>query len=417
MKTILFIGYRGKSRAIQAAKDLGYQVVLLKQNQNNLPINGVDFVYQADFYNAKDLQETIRKIRDLHSPVQVITNYEEQVVIRSIAAEICEVPGSSVKSALATRHKIVQRKKLAGLNSNLDFRVISTFEEAQQAFEELGRDVFLKFATGFKSKFVFHIKLEEELKKAWQNINAQISKLPKHLLADYQGFEFNSEYPDPQKFFLMEKRAKGQQIALASIIGEDLVHHFPSALDLYPASCYGIDDAFVAIRILPSQLPADKIAELKKIADEIYKRLELKNCASHSEFCHDEDGFKLIESSSRMGGYRDEMYELAYQLNIHGDFIKLITGEKPNESDENHHYVAMCEFYPNREMELVQDKFTKLDFENILDFKINYQFGEICGPARDGFKPLFLYKVLGKDYQSVKETAEKTLSELRRKFD
>lgn len=350
---VVFVGFRHKTDSVLAAKEAGYKTVLLTHKASERAKALFDEIIMLDLKDADSILEVIPDLKARYRVRGVLTNYEHYVVLRSYIAEHLGVPTSSVYAASCTRNKALQRHALEFLPENIPARRVSSFEQAKQAFLDLGGDCFVKSISGVKSKLIFHVTSEEELRVA---VDAMMegSKVPDEDLYDaYEFMKFHFQYPNPNEVFLVEKTVKGRLVSIDSIVGSRKIWHSPSLVDHVKASELGKKDSFLAYRILPSRLDKDLIKRAKKVVGGAIRILGLKNCAVHSELMIDEnENIYLIELASRMGGYRQDMYMQAYDLDLSERLVKAVIGGEIKTRKKHKQVVAMLEFFAEQEGEL-----------------------------------------------------------------
>jgi biotin carboxylase len=408
---IVFVGYRHKTDSVRAAKEGCYQTVLLTHKPSEKAKELFDEIIEINLKDADSILELIPQLKAKYRVRGVLTNYEHYVVLRSYIAEHLGVPTSSVYAASCTRNKALQRHALEFLPENIPARRVHTFKDAKHAWEELGGDCFVKNISGVKSKLIFHVETEKELKEAVKSM-LEGSKVPDEDLYDaYEFMKFHFKYPNPNETFLVEKTVNGRLVSVDSIVGSRKIWHCPSLVDTITARELGRKDSFLAYRLLPSKMKPELIKKIKKVVGGAIRILGLKNCAIHAELMIDADeNIHLIELASRLGGYRQGMYMQAYDLDLSERLVKAVIGGDIKTRKKHKQHVAMLEFFAEDEGELQsiegfnQDELP--DGVEVVFFKYDPD-GAKVGPAKLGYPPAAKLMLSGKQYKTLDELCRK----------
>ena len=415
---VAFIGFRHKMDSIIAAREAGHKVILITHKNDEKAAPLFDEVFSVDLKHREALLEVLPSIKAKYRVRGVLTNYEQYVVLRSFIAEHLGVPSCSVYAASCTRNKALQRHALEFLPENIPSYRVKTLTEAKKAFKSLGGDVFFKNIGGVKSKLIFHIQSEEELKKAF-TIMKQGSKIPDEDLFDaYEYMKFHFEYPSPNETFLIEKAIDGKiLVSVDSIVGSRRIWHSPSLVDNITNRMLGGKDSHISYRMLPSKLKPELIKKIKTVVTGAIRILGLRNCAVHTELMITKnDEVYLIELASRMGGYRQDMYQTAYGLDLSGRLIKAVLGEDIKTRKKHSHYVSIVEIFPKEEMALSaisgHDKLAPKE-KAMICYEKARPVGYNAGPAYMGYSPASRMMIKGETYKAVEKLAQKILKTIK----
>lgn len=409
-KAVIFIGFRHKTYGIDAARAAGFKVVLLTRKTVGNAAELFDEIIEENILDVEVLKRLIPYLKKKYAVKSIISNYEHYVVPRSFFAQRFGLPACSVYSACCSRNKAMQRYMLHFMEANIKHKQVKTLKGALRALKSLGGDVFLKSISGVKSRLIFHVTSEEEMKDAFVKLQESAKEaLDGDLYDDYSYCEFDFHYPNPRTTFLVEKAAKGQQVTVSSLVGSHKVWHAPSVCDIYTASSIGRDDSFLAYRILPSKFGKKECDKVKDVTETAARILGLKHCSIFADLIltNDED-VKLVEIASRMGGYRPIMYEEAYGLNLNELLVKAALGKKIGVKGKRKNFISLVEIFPKergvfKNVEAIEE--LKAD-ENLKFFKQGIEFGEEVGKAQDGFGPVVVFMIAGKTYDEVKAKSD-----------
>lgn len=404
-EVVVFIGFRHKRQGLEAAKKQGLKTVLMTRNNAQEAHGLFDEIIEGDIASTAFMDEAAKFLKKKYRIKGVISNYEHYVMLRAYLAQKLDVPTAPLASVACSRNKALQRQTLGDLPFNIDFQLASTLQEAEAAFEALGRDVFLKSIAGIKSRMVFHVKTPAELKKNFtqlQSIDPDAQENLYHKYADYSDLD----YPDPTQVFLVEKAEYGQQVTVSSFVESSGVWHAPSLVDVYPASHLGRPDSFLAFRILPSRFESKLVTRVMRATQEAAMKIELKHCPLFSEFIVKKNGeVKLIELASRMGGYRPLMYQKAYDLDLTPLMIQNAMGHPINSNAglPVKKYVSLIEIFPESEgiLEKIESLESLKNHSQVSNLTVLHKKGDKVGLAKNGFEPCLSFLVEGEDYEAV----------------
>jgi hypothetical protein len=410
-KALIFIGFRHKKGSILTAKKEGYKTILLTRKLIKEAKPLFDLIIEDNILDPEVItKKIIPKIKERYSIKGIISNYEHYVVARSYLADFFQRPCTTVYGACCTRNKAMQRHALKFMKENIEYRIIKTESQAKKALKALGGNAYLKAIAGIKSRFIFNTKSEKEISKAFKKIKSKSKELDEDLYDDYKYCNFPFEYPNPKESFLVEKNEEGQQITISSLASNNQIWHAPSACDIYTASHINRKDTFLAFRILPSKFPKEIIKRAKTTTETATKILGIQYCSIFCEMIvNKKNEIKLIEIASRMGGYRPQMYETAYEIDINKLLVKSIIGKKITTRKKKKQYVSMVEIFAKKEGKLIKID-SPQDFKkdkNIKELEVLVKKGEKTGFAKNNFTPVLRFMIIGKTYNEVYEKSLK----------
>ena len=183
--------------------------------------------------------------------------------------------------------------------------------------------------------------------------------------------------------------------------------YFTPIIDLITARDIGIDDFHHYARILPSDLNNNDIKKARSIAKKGIVALGLKSSVAHIELIRTEKEWKIVEIGSRMGGYRNKMLKISYDIEYFKNYFLIRLNRKPTFKNKLIEYSVVLEFFPEKEGYLKSiegiRKVKKLD--SFSEMKISSKIGNFVGFAKSGYLNV-LYVLLG---NKNKETFYKDL--------
>jgi len=401
LKAIVYYGFNFKKLGFDVVKKRGFKLVLIARNVKKSAFIYFDEVFDLSLSSKEDV---VHEILNKYDVLGILTNYEKFVVERAYFAQALSVKSMSLYNSATTRNKALQRIALEGLESNIEFHLISNFTDATEMFQKFGSDVYLKTLSGVKSRFIYHVKNLDDLEYSFNSFFASVLSLDSDLYSDFSSYDIDFNYFDPRKFLLMEKAYYGQQISIASFASNDEVFICPSLVDVYTAQNLGRDDSFLAFRILPSKLDNSIFDDVSTELKKIIKRLGIRNSAQYPEFIFTDKGeIKLIEIGSRIGGYRHVMYDYAYGFDFNEILIDSVLGKFKKYDSNFKQYVAALEIFPKKSGKFEKIKsldLLKNDEKAFLILDKNKE-GDLVGKAKDGFKPVLTFYLLADNYDEL----------------
>ncbi|MDR3048679.1 MAG: ATP-grasp domain-containing protein, partial [Elusimicrobiota bacterium] len=105
----------------------------------------------------------------------------------------------------------------------------------------------------------------------------------------------------------------------------------------------GSDDFIETQQMIPARLSNEQKSRLKDLIMKTLNAFDIKYGACHIEVKLTQDGFKMIEIASRMGGWRDVMIKSAYGIDYNELLINSLLDKQPNFNhlDKNYALVKM----------------------------------------------------------------------------
>lgn len=273
---------------VDAAFEAGHRIVSIVSDEGNPKKYG----YEGRYYDLikadiRDADAIIKAIKDspYNGTLDAILAANDYVV--HIAAKVAEafatkhVPSSAVIKA---RLKDETRKALLEKNlPNAKFAIITNFEEAKKAAEDIGYPVIFKPTDGACSQNVFLIQNQKELAEVFDKVSS-----------------FNESYLNfkVRKRFLIEEYIAGEEFSV-EIFMLDGRAVFSSVTEKIKSK----PPFFAEIaHIVPTSVHADKISLLTKAAEDYMNALGLRDGCSHVEMRLSPRGPIIMEINPRPGG-------------------------------------------------------------------------------------------------------------------
>lgn len=273
---------------VDAAFEAGHRIVSIVSDEGNPKKYGYEGKYH-DLIKAdiRDADAIIKAIKDspYNGRLDAILAANDYVV--PIAAKVAEafvtrhVPYSAVIKA---RLKDETRKALLEKNlPNAKFAVITNFDEAKKAADDISYPVIFKPTDGACSQNVFLVKDQKGLAKVFDTVSG-----------------FNESYLNfkPRKRFLIEEYITGEEFSV-----EIFMLNGKASFSTVTEKIKGEPPFFAEIaHIVPTSVHTDKIGLLTRAAEDYMNALGLRDGCSHVEMRLSPRGPIIMEINPRPGG-------------------------------------------------------------------------------------------------------------------
>lgn len=176
--------------------------------------------------------------------------------------------------------------------------------------KKIGYPLILKPTNMASSSFVTKCYHREELENALKNIFKKGTVIQR-LRAD---FILGKKTGDVE--VIAEEFMEGKMYSVDGIVNENgIVAQYPPVY-VKTGKDAGFDDFFGHTRILPTKISEKKIEKIQLLVEKAIDSLFLVNTHFHIEIIKTEEGFKIVEIGTRLGGHREYMYETVYGISI-----------------------------------------------------------------------------------------------------
>ncbi|MES2971218.1 MAG: ATP-grasp domain-containing protein [Patescibacteria group bacterium] len=241
------------------------------------------------------------------------------------------------------------------------------------------------------SKHVTVCYYREEFEKSLKQIMSSLKKLY---------LERNRE--DKPKV-LVEEFMDGVMYSIdAYVNARGYVYHCPP-VHVKTGATIGFDDFFGYMRMTPVQLKDYKIERAEQAVTRAIHALGLRNVSCHVELMKTEDGWKIIEVGPRVGGYRHDMYEIAYGINHLLNDVLIRIPQKPVLKTRPRNTVAVLQFFSKKEgvLESIEGIKKVPKLESFKKIKVKLKEGDMCKFAKNGGSSVFEVMLANKSRSQV----------------
>ncbi len=333
----------------------------------------------VDFSDTRMLLEAVDQLHHKKPIHGVVVVYENYVLSAAKITTHLGLPGITEASAQACTDKERMRKLFAESPDKISpgFATVSSEEDVRQFADAHSFPLIIKPANLSKSLLVTKSSSLEQLIENYRKTMKQIDAV----YAKYA--------PGQQPKILIEEFLEGPIFSVDAFVdanGEP--HVLENVVDYQTGYDIGYDDNFHYSRLLPTKLPADKIAAIRKTAAAGCKALGMTSSPAHIEIIYTNDGPRIVEIGARNGGYRERMHKLANGIDIVKNTIALALGQSLDIRPTKNDYVGVFELFPK-----TPGIFTQISNEAALRTLPSLQYlsikatpGTFVGKAGDGYK-------------------------------
>ncbi len=227
----------------------------------------------------------------------------------------------------------------------------------------------------------------EELEKSLRRIMRRINRIHKE----------NNGRAEPE--VLVEQFMEGDMYSVDVHVGSRGGILFNPFVYVKTGKIVGFDDFFAYQTITPTLLNKESVKEAQKVSVQAIRALGLRSTSAHIELLKTEKGWKVIEVGPRVGGFRDKMYRLSYDINLTLNDIKIRIPQKFTIPKRAKGYTAVIKVYAKKEGLITAIAGVKKSqlLKSFHSIKINKKVGDRAVFAKHGGKDIFNITFFNKD--------------------
>lgn len=268
-----------------------------------------DRVWETETNDAEALIEFLRP----YSFDGVITVCDYYIDTVREVARAFSLPCPFPDEVGRVRNKYAMRESLkqAGL-PNPAFRIASSWEETEQAAEEIGYPLVAKPVDLASSAFVNLIRDPQELHTAYAALEA---------------FPLNFRDQERDHRILLEAFMKGTEISVECVCHEGNMHTLGITDKSVTGTPYFIENG----HMFPARLDEQTAAEAKQLVEQALQAVGFRHGIAHTEVMLTDEGPRIVEINPRTpGNYIVELVERVTGIDLLNVFVDLSLGKTPN---------------------------------------------------------------------------------------
>jgi hypothetical protein len=202
---------------------------------------------------------------------------------------------------------------------------------------------------------------------------------------------------------------EGQMYSMDAYVGSTGKIVFAPIIDMKTGKEEGYDDLFIYLETTPSVLTTKETKDAQDVVQKGIYALGLRSTAVHFELIRTVKGWKVIELGSRVGGWRNQMYRIAFGFDHKMNDYLIHLGKPPTVKTTAKAAVAKLKFYPRKPGTLVSiGGFQKVkDMSSVVSVYQEKKIGDFCDYAKNGHEYVVAFVIKA-------NTRAKLLGEVRK---
>ncbi len=274
--------------------------------------------------------------------------------------------------------KIKMRKRFASHKRSITPKFMVVRDAKKKTIAEIAKKIkfplIIKPSGLFMSMLVTKCYHEEELEKELKKVLRKAKKV----------YADNGKNETPQ--ILVEEFIEGEMYSVDAYITARGRIYFCPLVHVTTGKQIGRDDFYSYKALTPTTLRKPAIEQAEAVAKSAIKALGLRSSTAHIELMRTDSGWKVVEVGPRIGGFRHDLYKLAFGIDHGANDIRIRVPEQPVVSKKKLGYACAMKFYPEKEGLLTQLKGIKKiqEFKSVKKVKQNKKIGDKCLFAKHG---------------------------------
>jgi hypothetical protein len=208
---------------------------------------------------------------------------------------------------------------------------------------------------------------------------------------------------------LVEQFMDGEMYSVDAYFDSRGTVYFCPMVHIKTGRAVGFDDFFGYQQITPTLLSKESILDAQSVSEKAIRALGLRSTTSHIELYKTEGGWKIIELGPRVGGFRDTMYKLSYDIDHTANDIYIRIPKRPLLPRKILGTSATLKVFAKKEGIITSMKGIKKlnELESFHHININKKIGDRVLFAKHGGKSVFNITLFNK-------SRSKLLADIRR---
>lgn len=360
----------------------------------------IDIEIFCDFSDSEKIAEAVFPFS---SELKAITCRAE-MYIGAFAQVIPNVPylrTPTSESLLWSSDKIKMRKRFVSYDKSISPKYMVVHDAKKKTLSEIEKKInfplIIKPAGLAQSMLVTLCYHKEELEKELKKVLRKVKKV----------YKDNKRTAEAQ--ILVEEYIEGEMYSVDAYVTARGRVDFCPLVHVTTGKQIGRDDFFSYKAMTPTTLKKSTIEKAEEVGRAAVKALGLRSSTAHIELMRTDNGWKVIEVGARVGGFRSDLYKLAYGIEHGVNDIRVRIPVTPVVPRKRLGHACAMKFYPEKEGVLTQLKGIKKikDLKSIKSVKQNKKIGDRCLFAKHGGKSVANVMLFNKD-------RSKLLADIRR---
>ncbi len=393
-------------RAYEKRHKTKFRVFLIFDQKDQKKINlskpgyqKFDNILSCNTKSDTELEKTLAPYRQ--QIVAVSVRRELYVALfRRIIPHIPYVKTSTIPSLEWSTDKILMRRRMTHYNKKITPRYAVAKNSTKKTIDRIAKKIefplIVKPSALGSSKMITICYDKDELAKSLRRIVRSVNAI-------------NKKGGDVEVKVLVEQFMEGTMYSIdAYVNSRGTVYHTP-VVEVKTGKMIGFDDFFGYQQMTPSTLRKSSIEKAQEVTEEAIHALGLRSTTVHIELMRMEGGWKVIELSPRIGGFRHLMYKFSYGIDHVMNDIMIHAPKKPLIPLRVKGYTVAMKFFAPKEGRLTKLAGIK-NAQKLNSFKkitINKKIGSLCKYAKNNGSSVF-------DIIMFNKSRPKLLADIRR---
>ena len=322
-----------------------FRIALLYQNKPKSDkakqaLEKYDITIRCNFDSQKSITEALLPYQ--HELLAITARGESNIpALQNTIPHVPYLKTPTVESLTWATEKLKMRRRFTLFDRSLapHYKVISdtkkkTIKEVEQ---KVGFPMVIKPTGLFQSLLVTIAYHPDELEDSLKRVFRKINKLQK---------EKNS-HATPS--VLVEQFMEGEMYSVDGYVNSRGKVHFTPFCHIKTGRDVGYDDFFAYQTITPTKLNKQNIENAKEQSTQAIHALGLRSTTVHIELMKTEDGWKIIEVGPRVGGFRDTMYRLSYNIDHTANDFRIRIPREPQIPRTVQGHTAVLKIFAHKE--------------------------------------------------------------------
>ncbi len=376
-------------------RNLEFAVIYQKTNtppsdKQKLVLAEFDHVFAVNLEIENNISEALAPIRDR----LLVVSCRAEAYIPHFQKVIPHVPylrTPTVKSLEWATNKIAMRRRFRLYDKKItpEFMIVQNAQKKtlNEISDKVGFPLVIKPTGVAQSLLVNIVYHKEELEKELRKVFRKMNKIWK----DSQG--------RGEPTILVEQFMDGDMYSVEAFVSSRGKVHCCPPVGVKTGRTIGFDDFFGYQQMTPTLLNKQSIDEAYAITEKAIHAVGLRSSSAHVELMKTEQGWKVIELGPRLGGFRYDLYKLAFNIDITNLDIavripeKITTPKTPVGNAVAFKFFAHTEGYIKSIIGIKKAQ----ELASFYSIVINKQVGDRVVFAKNGGKSVFNITLFNKD--------------------
>ncbi len=361
--------------------------------------------------NDEKIKKTLKEIDlhlscDTHSDTEIqkmLLPYENQIlaitgrgdrsapILSRVIPHVPYLRTTTPQSLIWSTNKILMRRRFKIYDSKITPRYLLVKDLGKNTIQEIetriGYPAIVKPTGLDESKLVTIVYHREELEKTLKRIFRTIKSAYKKSNGNWE----------PK--VLVEQFMEGDMYSIDAHVTSRGKACFCPLVHIKTGRSVGFDDFFGYAQMTPTLLKKTSVAAAQKVAEKAIHALGLRSTSVHVELMKMENSWKVIELGPRLGGFRHDLYELSYGINLTMNDIKIRIPEKIYIPRKVKGFSVAMKFFAKKEGKLTQLGGVRKaqNLESFYKISVNKKLGQLCRYAKNGGGSVFNITLFNKN--------------------